>query len=501
MYKKSLINFTSSLIYQITTLLVGLILPKYYTEIFGSIYNGLNQAISQTLGLLAIVQYGIAAAAIQALFRPIAENDQLTIALIYRKIERQYRTMGYLFLLLLIPIVFIFPFIIKDNISYWIVFVLFVLRGLSSAIEYFFQAKYGVLLIANNRSYIIYSVNILLQIISVFFHLSVLFTLKNIILYQSIALVITLLRLLIVDRYVKKEFPFIFKVYVNSDNKDVQIKQRKDVLISEVAGLAVDSTDLIVLSSFAGLVAASIYSVYNFVILGLKGFLGSAREAVIASLGKFYYTNKMLFVDNMLLFESIYLSIMFFLYSVAIVLFQPFVSVYTMNMDTEYDIDGLPILFVISAILVGLRIPAIVSINISGHFKEVKSYAVFEALIKISLSLAFVIEWGIYGVLTASILAALYRTPILIYYSYKHILEISIRQYLKKIFCWFILFLGYYIFSCIYSFEVDNFFEWIYISIIIVLISIIIFIFWIKLFDTNMYQYIRLLINKYEKNN
>ena len=497
MKKRAVFNFTASFLYQITSLIVGLILPKYYTEIFGSVYNGLNQSVAQVMGLLAVLQYGIAASSIQAMFKPIAENDQRSIAAIYRSTEIQYRKMGYIFLLAIIPIIILYPFAIKDNISYWIVSSFIILRGISSAMEYFFQAKYNVILIANNRSYAIYLINTGLQLISVSLHLTVLFTLKNIIVYQSVAVIITLIRLAIVSTYIRKQFSYLGQYSSNElEDTRIEIKQRSDVMVSEIAGLVISSTPLVVLSTFSSLVYSSIYAVYNFVIIGLQGFLGSAREAVIASMGKMYYTDKQVYNDNMDRFESLYLSIMIVLYSTANIVFSPFIEVYTQKMDADYNLPYLPLLFVVSALIIGLRIPSIVAINTVGHFKQVKRYAVIEACLNISLSIALAIRYNIYGVLIATIVAGLYRTPVLIHYAYKNIYHKSVFPFIKKILIGGTIF----VFSCflrdLIKYRPLNLVNWVLESAVAFLAMTLITFIFLYVFDRPLVKYLVDLIKR-----
>lgn len=464
MRNRVLVNYIASLVYQFSSLSVGLILPRYYIEIFGSTYNGLNQTITQVMSLLAIFQYGIAAASIQAMFKPIAENDDSGVAAIYRVSGQEYRRMGYYFLLAITPIVFIYPIFVISQVSYWIVVSFFIFRAISSAMEYFFQAKYSILLIAHNKSFAIYIINTILLFVGFGFHLTVLFTIQNILLYQFIAVIITFLRLGILTLYIRKKFSYLSSTDIkqHKDNRNsVKIKNRKDVLISELAGLVIDSTDLIVLSIFASLLDASIYSVYNFVLIGLSGFLSSAREAVIAGLGKKFHENKEAFVSKIKTFESIYLLIAFVLYSVAILMFKPFILLYTKGMDAEYFYPLLPLLFVIPRILTSLRIPSIVGINISGDFKQVKRYAIIEAIINLTLSLILVKIWGIYGVLMATIIAAVYRTPVLINYTYKHILKKSPAVAFFKIVPWMIMFAICVIISFNCNFGAKDFVDWV----------------------------------------
>lgn len=490
MKKKAIFNFIASFLYQISALIVGLVLPKYYTETFGSVYNGLNQSIAQVMGLLAILQYGIAASSIQAMFKPIAVGDERSIAAIYRSTELQYRKMGYIFLLAIVPIILIYPFSIKDNIAYWIVTSFIVLRGISSAMEYFFQAKYNVILIANNRSYAIYFINSGLQLISVALHLTVLFTLKNIIIYQVVAVVITLFRLVVVSSYVKKEFPYLIQYsYKELQETKVEIKQRSDVMVSEIAGLVISSTPLIVLSTLSSLVYSSIYAIYNFVIAGMQG-LGSTREAVIASMGRMYYSDKEKFYLNMDFFESLYFAIMLILYSTAIFVFTPFIIVYTSRMDAEYNLPWLSIMFIVSALIVGLRIPSIVAINTAGHFKQVKIYAVIEAIINITLSILLTIRFNIYGVLIATIIAGLYRTPVLIHYAYKHIYQKSLKPFLRKILIGGSIFVSTYFISRTIEYIPSSLISWLIFAGIVFLIMTFVVCIILLFFDRPLIKFI-----------
>lgn len=421
--------------YQVLNLLIGLIIPKFYTELFGSVYNGLNQSVTQVMNLLHVLQLGISAAAIQMMFRPIAESDERNIAAIYWDTGRQYRKMGYVFLGVIVPIIICFPFLLKEDLSYHIVVAFLLFRTISSAMEYFFQAKYSVIMVAHNLSFMIYIFNIILLLISSALHLLVLFTAKNILLYQLVAVATTLLRFVIVGTYVRRKFPYL-QTYKKERIPLQRASQRKDVLVSEIAGMVVDSTDLLVLSTFSSLVHASIYSVYHFVVSGLWFILSSCREAVFAGIGKLYYENVEAFKQKLSSFETIYLSLAFYLYSVCVVLFRPFIEVYTANMDAQYYYMGLPILFVLCKLIVSMRIPSIVAINTAGHFKQVKYFAVVEAAINLVVSLALVKPLGIYGVLIGTLAGAAYRTPVLVHYVNKNILERKHRAYWKKILPW-----------------------------------------------------------------
>ena len=435
MKKRALLNFGASTLYQVVNLLIGLIVPKFYTEIFGSVYNGLNQSVSQVMSLLAVLQFGISAASIQMMFGSIAKNDDRTIAAIYWDTGKQYRKMGYVFLAVIVPVIIAFPFLLQEDLPYEIVVAFLLCRTVSSAMEYFFQAKYSVIMVAHNLSFMIYCFNIILLLVSTVLHLTVLFTVQNILLYQLVAVATTLLRFAIVGTYVRRKFPYL-QQYKKEKLQLERASQRKDVLVSEIAGMAIDSTALLILSTFSSLVSASIYSVYHFVVMGLWSVLSSCREAVFAGIGRLYFESKEQFRQKMDGFESLYLSLAFYLYSVCVVLFRSFIEVYTANMDAEYYYAGLPILFVLVRLIVSMRIPSIVAVNTAGHFKQVKYYAVIEAVINLTVSLSLVKPLGIYGVLLGALAGAIYRTPVLVHYVNKNIWERKDSRYWKKVLPW-----------------------------------------------------------------
>ncbi|MBQ6676789.1 MAG: hypothetical protein IJM71_01960, partial [Clostridia bacterium] len=290
MKKRAIINFIASVGYQVLTMLVGLLIPKFYTEIFGSAYNGLNSSVTQIMRLLHVLTLGISAVSIQQSIKYLAAKDTEMVTSIYHDTGRQYRMMGLIFPCIMLPIIVVFPFAVKGELSYWIVAAFLIFHSVSSALEYFFQAKFNAFLTATNESYVVYTINIIVLLILSGLHLLVLFTLRNIILYQALAVFTSLLRYAIVSIYVYKKYPYL-KNKPTKKYTPPKDGKRKDVMVAEISDMIINSTDLIVLSSTVGLVFASIYSVYNYVVTGLGNVLSSCREAVFAGIGKSYFTD------------------------------------------------------------------------------------------------------------------------------------------------------------------------------------------------------------------
>jgi O-antigen/teichoic acid export membrane protein len=472
--KRALVNTLTAISFQLITLAVGFILPRLYIDAFGSTYNGLNQTVAQIMKLLAVLQAGIGAASIQALFKPIAENDKNTVTAIFKYIDKQYKRMGYAFIIILMAVTITWTIISQEELPIYLIPTFLIIYGLSSSMEYFFQAKYNIILIAHNKSYYLYLINIFLFLVSTALKILILINIKNIVVYLSVLLVVALLRMVIIKIFIRKHYPYLAG---ETTVTDFEIKARKDVFISETAGMVIGSTDLVVLTITGNLAYASIYSIYNLVVSGLSSLLGSVREGFFAGMGQLYNENFNRFKKRFDEFESLYFTLMFVLYSIAIVLYMPFIEIYTEGMDINYVYKYFPVMFVGMNLIVSLRIPSIILINTAGHFKEVKNYAVVEAVLNLVISFVLSLRIGIYGVLIGTIVGGIYRTPILANYSNVNIAKRKNWVYIRKVIILSIPFIIASAFSLSVHIYVESFIQWIKLGLIVSLAVTFIYMF------------------------
>lgn len=470
--KRAIVNTLVIIFYQILNLLLGLIIPKLYTETFGSTYNGLNQTITQIMHWMGLLQAGLAAASIQALFKPIAEKKKDDIWSVLKYTQSQYCKMGIVFVILLSAISVVWGCIGSEEIKGSLIFYFMIMHGVSAAVDYFFLSKYTIYLSASNQNFIIYIINIAVLLISSVLKILVLIFTRNIYLYQFIMIVSTIVRSIILYFMCKKDFDDFEKNTVAL--KKVNIAQRKDVLISEIAGFVISSTDVIIISSFMGFAYSSIYAVYNFVISGISSVLGSIREGVYSGIGQLFAVDKDKFKKVFSSFETVYLAITFMLFTITLIAYRSFVVVYTAKMDQNYVFAVYPFLFVAAQMLVNLRIPAIMAANSAGHFKQVKKYAVVEAIINLVLSLVLVRPFGIPGVLIGTICGGLYRTPVYVNYCNKNVLERKNGAYIKKIVFLAIPFLIGICLSFV-KWNIISLVEWIAFTVIVAVVAFIIY--------------------------
>ena len=88
----------------------------------------------------------------------------------------------------------------------------------------------------------------------------------------------------------------------------------------------------------------------------------------------------------------------------------------------------LVLLFVIMNLIANGKLPVNGVIEYSGDFQKTRSYAIWEMVINITVSVVSIICFGICGAIFGTIAALVYRSIVTIYHSNKKILERSQRK-------------------------------------------------------------------------
>ena len=70
-----ILNIISELLGKGIVLLISIVIPKLYIDYLGSEYNGLLTSLNGIFVYLNLLEAGIGSASIQALYKPIINND------------------------------------------------------------------------------------------------------------------------------------------------------------------------------------------------------------------------------------------------------------------------------------------------------------------------------------------------------------------------------------------------------------------------------------------
>jgi len=468
-------NIFFSVIYKLILVLTGLIVQKYVLSNFGSDINGLYSSITQFLAYLVLLESGIGTASIQALYKPLANNDWVATNAIMAATKQQYGKVCRWFVILLIGLSFLMPCIVSGQVEAWTAGLLTFISGLSSVITYAFLGKYVILLTADNRIGVTYTIDSILTIFSCALRLLAIYMNQNIIVVQSILVVTSAMKSVFIFVYVKKHYKELnFKVKPNNR----AILQRWSVMVHQIAGLIVNHTDIAILTVVSTLKNVSIYSVYNYIYSNISTIVNTTfSQSIQAAFGRAAIGKQEIYNKIFKLFESIYYGILFSILSTALIMTLPFVSLYTESVtDTNYMLPSVALLFCICQMMNLMRIPAIITINAYGWFKETKKGAVIEAIINIVISLALFPLLGLQGLLIGTVCSYLFRTQDVIFFVYR-----------KCKIGWLNLFIdiilnigGFIILTLIFFFwkpiTVNGWGQWIIITVGIFILSIVVFL-------------------------
>lgn len=430
--KKAVANLLSNLILQIVTAIVGFILPRLFITTYGSSVNGLIASIKQFLSYLKIIEAGVGQASIAALYKPLSRNNLNEVSGIVSATNFFYRRSGYLFIMCVVILAFLYPKIIGDEINTKLASYMVLILGLTGMWEYFLLGKYRVLLIADQKGYVIFRIQTLLLIVSTFISVILVYLGLPILIVMATSTLIMLTNVLYIKKYIQRNYKYL---NLNMDPSTNEIKSKWDALTHQIAGLVVFNTPLVIITVFGGLTEVSVYAIYGMVFNAVTLFISTFSTAMLAVFGNLIAKGENDYLEKYFSrFEYIFFAVIAFLYTCTSILVIPFIQIYTYGVDdADYNRPLMAALFVMVGIANAIRIPSNTLVNSAGHFKETKYSAIVEAIINLSASLTFVQFFGTEGVLFGGLCSYAYRTLNLIIYSSRNILNKSSNQTFYKI--------------------------------------------------------------------
>ncbi len=417
--KKTSYNLMSSLIGQAVILAIGLILPRFRIVSFGSEVNGLLSSVTQIYTYLALLEAGVGTATLQALYRPVAQDNKDDINSILAATNSYYRRTGFVYLMFVVGFAAIYPFVIATNINKLVIVAVILFNGLGNVLSYFFQGKYRILLQAEGKEYIISNLSTFVQVGSGITKIILLTLGCNVVSLQIAYFLFQVIQVVYFAIYIKRKYKWI-NLHTKPNNK--ALSQKNSVLVHQISQLVFNNTDILILTAFCGLETVSIYAVYNMVFDIVSTVINNINNSFVFKLGQLYNSQKEIFMKWYTLYECYYTALSFAFYSVLYLCIKPFINVYTTSLDIDYSLKYLPILFVGIKLLVSGRAPSGLVASWAGHFKATQNRAIIEMVINLFVSLILVQFVGIYGVLLGTIAALLYRANDMIIYANKKIL-------------------------------------------------------------------------------
>ena len=416
-------NLISSLVYQVVLISLSFLLPRLYLENFGSEVNGVLSTIKQIFVYMFLLEAGVGLATTQALYKRIGEKDYKSANEVLSATNSYYIRTGIIYLAIVLIIAIVYAYIIPTSIDSNVVFLIIILTALPALFSYFVQAKYRILMEVDGRKYVINNSETILQLASNLGKILVLLLTDSLILIQLVYCIMSLSQLIYLYFYAKRRYEWL-DLKVKPDFES--ISQKNSVLTHQLSGMVFNNTDVILISLLCDFKAVSIYAIYNIFFSQVQNFITSVVSSFTFALGQMFHTDRVKFDILFNVYETFYVMVTFIIYTLMAVFLLPLIQIYTNGInDAQYTNPHLVLLFVIMNLIASSKIPTNSIIEYSGDFEKTRSYAIWEMIINITISVIAIIYMGICGAIVGTIAALCYRGIMTIYYSNRKILKRS----------------------------------------------------------------------------
>lgn len=205
----SLLNiFTGIAGYGINSVL-GFLCRIVFVRFLTADYLGVNGLFSNILMMLSLAELGISSAIIYALYKPIAEKDEVRIASLMKFYQTAYKIIGIviafvgMLMLPFLPVIINNPPAIKENI-----YLIYILYLLSTVISYFYSYR-ASLLTAMQRNYIVVGYSYIITIVQSILQMIILAVTHEYLAYLLIQIIGGITYNVWISHKAAKDYPYI----------------------------------------------------------------------------------------------------------------------------------------------------------------------------------------------------------------------------------------------------------------------------------------------------
>lgn len=472
--KKAVKNIISSVFQQIITFVCGLIVPRAIIGTFGSSVNGLISSITQFLSYITLLEAGIGPVIKSALYKPIAKKDKYEIEKILKASQSFFRVISAIFIIYLIILCFIYPLIVANQFDYIFTVSLILIISISTFAEYFFGMIYKLYLQAEQKTYVTSIIQSGTTILNAILVVALIKANANIQIVKLVSAFVFVLRPIIQNIYVNKKY----NINLKNIKEKYDLKQKWDGLAQHIASVVHNNTDVAILTIFTSTAEVSVYTVYLYVLNGVKNIVQSLTGGVDSSFGDMIVKNE---IENLnrsfKTYELFYFTLITIVYIITIVMILPFVKVYTAGVtDVNYYRPIFAVLITGAELMWSIRLPYSGITLAAGHFRETRKGAWVEVFTNLIISIILVFKFGMIGVAVGTLIAMIIRTIEFMYHSSKYILRRKQTENIKRVIILIIEMLivvpiGFFVSNFI---EVNSYVSWITLAVVVGIIAFLV---------------------------
>lgn len=415
-------NVLTSIALQIIKILLSFIGRMIFVRILGSTYLGLNGLFSNILTVLSVADLGMGTVMMYSLYKPLAENDERKIAAYISTFKKIYITIAVIVLTLgIISLPFLQYMInLPENVDGVYLYYLLMLTNI--VIGYLFIYR-TTLLQADQKSYILDSVDIVAQIVIFAAQTLILFLTKNYGLYLGLSVATTFVTNVIKSSFVSKRYKYLknYNLKLEKEDKKALVTNLKGIFLYRIGAAIQSNTDNILISIFVSTIAVGLYSNYAMVVSAITSLISMIFLAIKSTVGNFNSKAKAEDQQKFFYFFEDYNYLLIAFFSICFyVLLPDFIRI---CFGSDYILSSITTVFIVLNFYTSnIRQNIWVYRETTGLFNKVKYVTLVTSSLNLVTSLICGYFFGITGIIAATVLSrmvyAWWREPLILFHTH-----------------------------------------------------------------------------------
>ena len=324
----------SGLLFKVISIIGPFLMRTLIIYTLGNLYLGLSSLFTSILNALNLAELGIGSALVFTMYRPVADDNKERVGALLNVYRLAYYAIGIIVLICGVAIVPFIPNMIHGEYPGEInIYYVYLIHLAATTSGYFFMGYRSSILQAYQRSDVINSVTIVMDLLTYSMQAIALIGFRNYYLYVLILLFRSVGINLVISFITHKKFGDIIPTGKISIQEKKQILQKTGALIGHKVGtVVVNSVDNILISAYIGLNIVAVYNNYFFIFTALSGMFLMLTNGLTSIIGNYIIQKDQSEINGLFNNIHIYLALtVCFCCTCLFTMFQPFISAWTGN--------------------------------------------------------------------------------------------------------------------------------------------------------------------------
>lgn len=407
---------------------------RMFVLLLGSEYLGLNSLFSDVLSMLSLAELGFSVSITYSLYRPVAHGDTELIKSLVRLYRKVYRIVGCVVFsvgLLLTPFLGFFVKEMPEDIPH--IPLIYVLNLTNASISYFFAYK-STLLFVHQKKYIETAIRAAVSLAATAAQIAVLLLTGNYLYYLFLAIGATVVQNTAISWKADRLYPYLREKDVRPLPKEILLEISRNVramLLHRVGAVVVFNMDHLLISKFAGVAAAGLYSNYMMIRGFLNTLVSALFDAITPALGNLTATETEECRRTAFCRLHFFSAWLFGWMSICLFcLYDPFIDIW---LGKGYLLSKPAVLLIVlNFYCTSMRTPVNNTKGVLGLFWDDRYKSLAEAACNLVVSVILAQRWGYEGIMAGTLVSTMaipfWYEPLVLY---RQGLHISVRKYFK----------------------------------------------------------------------